>query len=147
NEVPYFGLCLGMQLAVIEYARNVAGIDQATSEEFIDNRDSSLRLPAEAMPKQSLVIHIMDDQKTITDIRFISFVSITFEFVYDVDTDETVFHLLQRIANTNVDLGSLTYSFDNLATAVTKLADELEKKETLFSSSCNARTAIGVPLR
>lgn len=34
NKVPYFGICLGMQLAVIEYARNVVGIKNATSEEF-----------------------------------------------------------------------------------------------------------------
>ncbi len=34
NKVPYFGLCLGMQMAVIEFARNVAGLDGANSAEF-----------------------------------------------------------------------------------------------------------------
>ena len=34
NKVPYFGICLGMQIAVIEYARNVAGISDANSGEF-----------------------------------------------------------------------------------------------------------------
>ncbi len=34
HEVPYFGICLGMQIAVIEYARNVAGIADANSGEF-----------------------------------------------------------------------------------------------------------------
>ena len=34
NSVPYFGLCLGMQICVIEYARNVAGISDANSGEF-----------------------------------------------------------------------------------------------------------------
>lgn len=34
NHVPYFGICLGMQIAVIEYARNVAGISDAHSGEF-----------------------------------------------------------------------------------------------------------------
>lgn len=34
NKVPFFGICLGMQCAVIEYARNVAGISKADSEEF-----------------------------------------------------------------------------------------------------------------
>ncbi len=34
NNVPYFGICLGMQIAVIEYARNVAGIEDADSGEF-----------------------------------------------------------------------------------------------------------------
>ena len=34
HNVPYFGICLGMQIAVIEYARNVAGIADANSGEF-----------------------------------------------------------------------------------------------------------------
>lgn len=34
HDVPYFGICLGMQIAVIEYARNIAGIADANSGEF-----------------------------------------------------------------------------------------------------------------
>ena len=34
NKVPYLGICLGMQLAVIEFARNVAGLTDANSTEF-----------------------------------------------------------------------------------------------------------------
>ncbi len=34
NKIPYLGICLGMQLAVIEYARNVAGLAKANSTEF-----------------------------------------------------------------------------------------------------------------
>jgi CTP synthase len=34
NGVPFFGICLGMQLAVIEFARNVCGLKQASSTEF-----------------------------------------------------------------------------------------------------------------
>jgi len=34
NKIPYLGICLGMQMAVIEAARNVAGITTAGSEEF-----------------------------------------------------------------------------------------------------------------
>lgn len=34
NKIPYFGICLGMQIALIEYARNVAGLTQANSSEF-----------------------------------------------------------------------------------------------------------------
>ncbi|MFM2397297.1 MAG: synthase [Pseudomonadota bacterium] len=34
NKVPYLGICLGMQLAVIEYARHVAGMSDASSTEF-----------------------------------------------------------------------------------------------------------------
>ena len=34
NNIPYFGICLGMQIALIEYARNVAGLTKANSSEF-----------------------------------------------------------------------------------------------------------------
>ncbi len=34
NKVPFFGICLGMQCAVIEFARHVAGLSKANSEEF-----------------------------------------------------------------------------------------------------------------
>ena len=34
NKVPYLGICLGMQVAIIEYARNVAGMENANSTEF-----------------------------------------------------------------------------------------------------------------
>jgi CTP synthase len=34
NKIPYLGICLGMQLAVVEYARNVAGLTDANSTEF-----------------------------------------------------------------------------------------------------------------
>ncbi|MFR0367799.1 CTP synthase [Candidatus Phytoplasma palmae] len=37
NNIPYFGICLGMQLAVIEYARNVLNLKQANSTEFDPN--------------------------------------------------------------------------------------------------------------
>ena len=40
--IPYFGICLGMQMAVIEAARNLAGIADAGSEEFASESDGSL---------------------------------------------------------------------------------------------------------
>ncbi|MCR9205251.1 MAG: CTP synthase, partial [Halobacteriovoraceae bacterium] len=40
NEIPFFGICLGMQLAMVEYARNVAGVKKATSQEFEKSGDS-----------------------------------------------------------------------------------------------------------
>lgn len=54
NKIPYFGICLGMQIAVIEYARVVLGLDGANSTEF----NESTLYP---------VINIMDDQKDIVD--------------------------------------------------------------------------------
>jgi CTP synthase len=61
NKIPYLGLCFGMQLAVIEFARNIAGIPQATSQEFIDEGDQT--------PKRlsHCVIHLMESQKDITN--------------------------------------------------------------------------------
>jgi len=37
NKVPYFGICLGMQIAVVEFARNVAGMQGANSSEIEEN--------------------------------------------------------------------------------------------------------------
>ncbi len=39
NDIPFLGICLGMQLAVIEFARNILGISNASSEEFGNNTD------------------------------------------------------------------------------------------------------------
>ncbi|MBQ9387298.1 MAG: CTP synthase [Lachnospiraceae bacterium] len=50
NNVPYFGICLGMQIAVIEYARNVAGISDANSGEFDEQCENKV---IDFMPGQS----------------------------------------------------------------------------------------------
>ncbi len=47
NNVPYFGICLGMQMAVIEYARNVAGIEDAGSSELGDYQNPVIGLMTE----------------------------------------------------------------------------------------------------
>jgi len=49
NDIPFLGLCYGMQLATIEFARNVAGISDATTEEMDPNA-------------KNLIIHTMKDQ-------------------------------------------------------------------------------------
>ncbi len=53
NQLPFFGLCLGMQMAVIEFARNVLGLSEAHSTEM---------QPDTAVP----VIDLMEGQKKIT---------------------------------------------------------------------------------
>jgi CTP synthase len=55
NNLPYFGICLGMQLAVVEFARNVLGMDDANSTEFIEGTNHP-------------VIDIMPEQKDIEDM-------------------------------------------------------------------------------
>lgn len=42
NKIPYLGICLGMQLSVIEYARNVLGLEKANSIEFDENTPDPL---------------------------------------------------------------------------------------------------------
>ncbi len=53
NNVPYFGICLGMQTAVIEYARNVLGFKDANSSEFDPMTDHAV---IDLMPDQLGVI-------------------------------------------------------------------------------------------
>ena len=53
NQLPFFGICLGMQMAVIEYARNVLGLNQAHSTEMNPNTCDA-------------VIDLMEEQKKIT---------------------------------------------------------------------------------
>ena len=50
NDIPYFGICLGMQIAVIEFARNAAGIPNADSGEFDEQCKNKI---IDFMPGQS----------------------------------------------------------------------------------------------
>jgi CTP synthase len=55
RNVPFFGICLGLQCATIEFARNVLGLDEATSYEF--NKDTP-----------HPVICLMDEQRKVTQV-------------------------------------------------------------------------------
>lgn len=55
NKIPFFGICLGLQMAVIEFARNVLKLSEATSEEF--NAKAKIK-----------IIHLLDNQKNLTKI-------------------------------------------------------------------------------
>ena len=54
NKIPYFGICLGMQMAVVEYARNICSLARANSSEF----DSQTPYP---------VIDLLPEQRDVTD--------------------------------------------------------------------------------
>ena len=54
NNVPFLGICLGMQMAVIEYSRNVLGLEKANSTEMADGL-------------QHPVINLMEEQKDVTE--------------------------------------------------------------------------------
>ncbi len=56
NNIPFFGICLGMQCAVIEFARNVCGLTEAHSYEFYQ---ANLKHP---------VIHLMADQEGVSEL-------------------------------------------------------------------------------
>ncbi len=53
--VPFFGICLGMQTAIIEFARNVCGLDDSHSSEFAPECDNA-------------VISLMESQQHVTDM-------------------------------------------------------------------------------
>ncbi len=55
QDIPFLGICLGMQMAVIEYARNVLGLHGANSTEMVDATEHP-------------VINLMEEQKTITNM-------------------------------------------------------------------------------
>lgn len=55
NKIPFLGICLGLQLAVIEFARNICGIKDATSTEF----DETAKNP---------IIDLMVEQKNLTNM-------------------------------------------------------------------------------
>ncbi|MFZ2419373.1 MAG: CTP synthase [Smithellaceae bacterium] len=54
NKLPYFGICLGMQMAVIEYARNICRLEKANSSEF----DVTTKYP---------VIDLLPEQRSVKD--------------------------------------------------------------------------------
>ena len=77
NDIPTFGICLGMQMMVIEFARNVLGYKDANSAEFsggLGNSSSSglgelPKRPNDQSPKQpNYVIDLMEEQKNITQM-------------------------------------------------------------------------------
>ncbi len=53
NNIPFLGICLGMQMAVVEFARHVLGLTDANSAEFSETTKNP-------------VIHIMETQKSVT---------------------------------------------------------------------------------
>ncbi|MFL2819152.1 MAG: CTP synthase [Candidatus Puniceispirillales bacterium] len=54
NNIPFFGICFGMQMAVLEFARNVLKLDNATSSEFGKNHLSLIGLLTEWQTKTGL---------------------------------------------------------------------------------------------
>ncbi|MBP5427460.1 MAG: CTP synthase [Clostridiales bacterium] len=55
NKIPFFGICLGMQMAVVEFARDVCGLKDANSSEFTNNT-------------KNLVIDLMPGQRDLDEV-------------------------------------------------------------------------------
>ncbi|MCG6981997.1 MAG: CTP synthase [Deltaproteobacteria bacterium] len=66
NRVPFFGICLGMQMAVVEFSRNVAGIDEAHSMEFDpDTREPVIYLMREWYDYQTKSVQRRDENSNL----------------------------------------------------------------------------------
>jgi CTP synthase len=66
NSIPFFGISLGMQCAVIEYARHVAGLDKAHSEEFAPGSEHKVVYLMTEWPeshKNAKATHTFDSSK------------------------------------------------------------------------------------
>ncbi|MGE4520474.1 MAG: CTP synthase [Desulfobacteraceae bacterium] len=62
NKIPFFGICLGMQVAVIEYARNVAGLKDANSTEFDQKaKDPVIYLMTEWFNEKTGIMELRDE--------------------------------------------------------------------------------------
>lgn len=64
GKIPFFGICFGMQLAAIEFARNVCGLTDATSREFLN--ESAGQRASDQSKTNNVVIDTMYDQRNIT---------------------------------------------------------------------------------
>ncbi|HET7575724.1 MAG TPA: CTP synthase [Sphingomicrobium sp.] len=60
REIPFFGICLGMQMACIEAARNLAGIEQASTTEFGETPEPVVGLITEWMSEEGLQMRAAD---------------------------------------------------------------------------------------
>lgn len=114
--VPFLGICLGMQMAVIEYARNVLGIKEANSTEMEANTGAP-------------VISLMEEQKTITNMGGTMRLG-----TWDCKLEEG--SLVQKVYNGATEISERhrhRYEFNN------KYKDQLEQAG-LITSGINAAT-------
>ncbi|MDI6591409.1 MAG: CTP synthase [Patescibacteria group bacterium] len=56
QKIPFLGFCLGMQLAVVEFARNVCGFKKANSTEFISTKSGKVDPVIDVMPEQKALL-------------------------------------------------------------------------------------------
>ncbi len=112
NNIPYFGICLGMQTAVIEFARNVCGMKGANSTEFNKNT-------------QYPVISLLEEQKKIKDLGGTMRLGL-----YPCNIkDNSIVHSLYKSSHIS-ERHRHRYEFNN------KFRKIFEKKGLVFSGVC-----------
>ncbi|MDR6301453.1 CTP synthase [Mesonia maritima] len=117
NDLPFFGICLGMQMAVIEYARNVLKLADANSTEMDDGTTNP-------------VIDIMENQKNITQMGGTMRLG-----AWDCDLKEgTLIHKIYG-KNTISERHRHRYEYNN------KYQEQLEKAG-MISSGINPQTGL-----
>ena len=57
NDIPFLGICLGLQMAVVEFAKNIIGLDAVSSEMYDDNE--------KLLKNMDVIVDFMEDQKNI----------------------------------------------------------------------------------
>lgn len=123
KQVPFFGICLGMQLATIEFARNVCGIKEATSREFVK----------ENQRQGQFVIDFMDEQKNLSHkggtMRLGS-------YPCDIQAKSKVFQVYK--ANKIFERHRHRYEFNN------KFKDLLQKRGLVTSGLCKERNLVEI---
>ncbi len=68
HKVPYLGICFGMQLAVIEFARNALGMKDATSTEFGTHKDKNGKGPLVGLMTEWMRGNVLETRKSDSDL-------------------------------------------------------------------------------
>ena len=100
NGVPFLGLCYGMQCAVVEYARHVAGIERATSEEFSDDSDYQVVAIQESQRQ------VLQDNRYGASMRLGAYAAV-------LKKDSRVLELYERAGRTAEDAVRIRQLLDN----------------------------------
>ncbi len=123
NSIPYFGICFGMQLATIEFARNVCGIKDATSREFVDENERKGQFVIDFMTEQK---HLMQKGGTMRLGSFPCDIKKGTK-AYEVYRSEKIFERHRH-----------RYEFNN------QFKDLLEKKGLVASGICKERNLVEI---
>jgi CTP synthase len=98
--IPFLGLCYGMQMAVVEYARHVAGIERATSEEISDDSDYQVVAVQESQKQ------VLEDNRYGASMRLGAYAAV-------LKKDSKVLDLYQQAGRIDEDAVRIRQLLDN----------------------------------